>query len=79
MNFVNIRIQKLCAKVLGNFGIAFFSPLVGGNIAETLFNLSITFEQTITIATISALFVTGLAISKEAVEWSRTWYETKEE
>jgi len=74
---MNIRIQKIIAKLLGNFGIAFFSPLVGGNVAETLFELSLTFNQTLIIAFFSAIFVTGLAISKEAVEWSRLWNETE--
>ncbi len=44
---MNIRIQKIIAKLLGNFGIAFFSPLVGGNVAETLFELSLTFNPNI--------------------------------
>lgn len=76
---MNIHVQKLIAKLLGNFGIAFFSPLVGGNVAETLFELSLTFNQTLIIAFFSAIFVTGLAISKEAVEWSRLWNETEQE
>lgn len=76
---MNIRLQKIIAKLLGNFGIAFFSPLVGGNVAETLFELSLTFNQTLIIAFFSAIFVTGLAISKEAVEWSRLWNETEQE
>lgn len=74
---MNIRLQKIIAKLLGNFGIAFFSPLVGGNVAETLFELSLTFNQTLIIAFFSAIFVTGLAISKEAVEWSRLWNEAE--
>jgi hypothetical protein len=76
---MNIRLQKIIAKLLGNFGIAFFSPLVGGNVAETLFELSLTFNQTLIIAFFSAIFVTGLAISKEAVEWSRLWNEAEQE
>jgi len=74
---MNIRLQKIIAKLLGNFGIAFFSPLVGGNVAETLFDLSLTFNQTLIIAFFSAIFVTGLAISKEAVEWSKLWNEAQ--
>ena len=76
---MNICLQKIIAKLLGNFGIAFFSPLVGGNVAETLFDLSLTFNQTLIIAFFSAIFVTGLAVSKEAVEWSRLWNETEQE
>jgi hypothetical protein len=74
---VNIHSKKVLARIIGNFGIAFFSPLVGGNVAETLFELSLTFQQTVIIAFFSAIFVSGLSISKEAVEWSRLWNETK--
>jgi|TARA_R110002020_G_scaffold333304_6_gene548702 hypothetical protein len=74
---VNIHTKKVLARIIGNFGIAFFSPLVGGNVAETLFNLSLTFGQTVIIAFFSAIFVSGLSISKEAVEWSKLWNETK--
>lgn len=64
-------IKRSIAKHLGNFGIAFFSPLVGGNLAETMFNLNMTIEQLVIISFFSALFVTGLSISKQAVEWSK--------
>lgn len=74
---MNIHSKKVLARIIGNFGIAFFSPLVGGNVAETLFELSLTFQQTVIIAFFSAIFVSGLSISKEAVEWSRLWNETK--
>jgi len=74
---VDIHTKKVLARIIGNFGIAFFSPLVGGNVAETLFELSLTFQQTVIIAFFSAIFVSGLSISKEAVEWSKLWNETK--
>lgn len=74
---MNIHTKKVLARIIGNFGIAFFSPLVGGNVAETLFDLSLTFQQTVIIAFFSAIFVSGLSISKEAVEWSKLWNETK--
>lgn len=74
---MNIHSKKVLARIIGNFGIAFFSPLVGGNVAETLFDLSLTFQQTVIIAFFSAIFVSGLSISKEAVEWSKLWNETK--
>jgi hypothetical protein len=64
-------ILKGTARILGNFGISFFSPLVGGNIAESIYNVGLTFEMSLTIAAISALFVTGLSISKEAAEWGK--------
>ena len=59
------------ARIGGNFGISFFSPLVGGNVAESIYDIGLTFEMSIAIAFISAVFVTGLSISKEASEWGK--------
>jgi apolipoprotein N-acyltransferase len=59
------------ARITGNFGVSFFSPLVGGNVAESIYDVGLTFEMSIMIAAISALFVTGLSISKEASEWGK--------
>ena len=64
-------ITKGIARIAGNFGISFFSPLVGGNVAESIYDVGLTFEMSMTIAAISALFVTGLSISKEAAEWGK--------
>lgn len=57
--------NKMVARLLGNFGVSFFSPLVSGNIAESAFDVGITFEQTILIALLSSIFVTGLTVSRE--------------
>lgn len=65
------RLQKGIVKIIGNFGISFFSPLAGGNLAETIFNYNTSLEQLLVLSIFSAVFVTGLSISKEAVEWSR--------
>ena len=62
---------KAIARILGNFGIAFFSPLIGGNVADTVFNIDITFIQVISVSLIAATFTTGLAISREAVEYGK--------
>ena len=59
------------ARIGGNFGISFFSPLVGGNVAESIYNIGLPFEMAVAIAFISAVFVTGLSISKEASEWGK--------
>jgi hypothetical protein len=59
------------ARITGNFGVSFFSPLVGGNVAESIYDVGMTFDMTIFIALISAAFVTGLSISKEASEWGK--------
>jgi|TARA_R110002020_G_scaffold475550_1_gene710867 apolipoprotein N-acyltransferase len=64
-------IQRGIARIVGNFGVSFFSPLVGGNVAESIYDVGMTFDMTLMIAAISALFVTGLSISKEASEWGK--------
>lgn len=66
-----IKLRTGIVKILGNFGISFFSPLAGGNLAETMFNFNMTLEQIVILSLFSAVFVTGLSISREAVEWSR--------
>ncbi len=58
--------KRSAARIIGNFGVSFFGPLVGGNVAETLFNVGLTFEQILVIALVASTFQTGLAISKEA-------------
>mgnify|MGYP005643335103 FL=1 len=63
--------RKIAARILGNFGVSFFSPLVSGNIAETVFNMGLTFEQTLIIAFISSIFVTGLTISRELEKYGK--------
>jgi len=62
---------KPTARIGGNFGISFFSPLVGGNVAESIYDIGLTFDMSIVIAFISAIFVTGLSISKEVSEWGK--------
>lgn len=64
--------KRVVARLLGNFGISFFSPLVSGNIAVTMFDIGISFNDTLIIAGLSAIFVTGLAMSKELRDWGRS-------
>jgi|SaaInlV_130m_DNA_2_1039683.scaffolds.fasta_scaffold11441_4 hypothetical protein len=64
--------KRVIARLLGNFGISFFSPLVSGNIAVTMFDIGISFNDTLIIAGLSAIFVTGLAMSKELRDWGRS-------
>jgi hypothetical protein len=58
--------KKSAARILGNFGVSFFGPLVGGGVAESIFDVGLTFEQTLVIALVASTFQTGLTISKEA-------------
>ena len=64
--------KKVAARILGNFGVSFFSPLISGNIAETVFNMGLTFEQTLIIALISSVFVTGLTVSRELEKFGKS-------
>lgn len=57
--------MKTLMRVLGNWGMSFFSPLVSINLAQSFFNVPLEFKQTIIISLLSSLFVTGLAISRE--------------
>jgi len=57
--------RKLVYKLIGNWGTAFFGPLVSTNVAETIYDIGLTFEQTLIIAGISSVFVTGLVLSRE--------------
>ena len=58
--------KRVLLRVLGNWGVSFFGPLVSGNVAETLYDIGLTFEQTVIIAGISSIFVTGLVLAREA-------------
>ena len=64
--------KRIIARLAGNFGISFFSPLVSGNIAETMFDIGISFQDTLIIAGLSSIFVTGLAMSKELRDWGQS-------
>ena len=59
------NLGKSLARVFGNFGVSFFGPLVGTGVAETIYNVGLTFEQSLVISVIASLFATGLSISKE--------------
>jgi hypothetical protein len=65
------KVSKAFARIFGNFGVSFFSPLVSGNVASTMFNIPITFEQTLIIALFSSLFVTGLTFSRELERYGK--------
>ena len=66
------KTRKLIARIGGNFGVSFFGPLVGGNVANSIFPKCITFDQTLIISIIAACFVTGFALSKEAASFGET-------
>jgi len=64
--------KRIVARIAGNFGISFFSPLISGNLAEQIFEIGINFQDTLLIAGFSSLIVTGLAMSKELRDWGRS-------
>jgi hypothetical protein len=63
-----IRRKRAFQRILGNFGVSFFGPLVSGNVAETLFHLGLEFHETLIIASVAALFQTGYTASLEVKE-----------
>lgn len=64
--------KRVIARIAGNFGISFFSPLISGNLAEQVFEIGIDFQATLLIAGLSSFIVTGLALSKELRDWGRS-------
>jgi len=68
-NAVNLQRKRVVFRIIGTFGISFFSPLVSGNAAETLYNLGLSFNDTLIIAFISAVFSSGLILSNEIKEY----------
>ena len=56
---------KIIARILGNFGVGFFGPLVGSGVAQTFFHNLILFDQALMVAAISAALTTGLSASYE--------------
>jgi len=64
--------QKLIVRLIGNWGASFFGPLVSANVAETIYNIGLTFENTLVIAGVSSVFVTGLVLSREAERYGRS-------
>lgn len=59
---------KRIARVIGNFGVAFFGPLLSSNVADSLYDINIDFSQTLIIAMLSAAFQTGFVLSQEVKE-----------
>ena len=46
--------KRIVARIAGNFGISFFSPLISGNLAEQIFEIGINFQDTLLIAGFSS-------------------------
>lgn len=61
-----MKYKKFLLRVFGNMGVSFFGPLTGGTVANSIYNLGMSFEQQLVIAAISSIFVTGLVLSREA-------------
>ena len=66
------KFVKSLASIGGNFGVAFFSPLIGGNVADTVFNVEFTLNQILVVSLLAALFTSGLAVSREAVDYGKS-------
>jgi len=60
------RAKQFALRIIGNWGGSFFGPLVGGNVANSLFDVELSFENTLIIALVASIFQTGLVLSREA-------------
>jgi hypothetical protein len=61
-----MKYKKFLLRVFGNMGVSFFGPLTGTTIAESIYNINISFEQQLVIAAVASIFTTGLVLSREA-------------
>lgn len=65
-------LEKRLVRVAGNFGISFFTPLIGINLSNSIFQNPDVFTITILQALLSAAIYTGLSVSKEVKDWSES-------
>jgi len=65
------------ARIGGNFGVAFFGPLVGSGVAQTYFQSQIVFEEALLVAFIAAALTTGLSVSYELRKYGERQSTTK--
>ncbi len=70
MNYSLKLLNEFILKVGGNFGVSFFSTLIGGNFAATIFPNSFSFEETIVAGLFTACVYTGMYVSKEAKRYN---------
>lgn len=64
-------LEKRLARVAANFGISFFTPLIGINIGNSILQTQDIFLITILQALLSAAIYTGLSVSREVSDWSK--------
>ncbi len=64
--------KKLIIRLIGNWGASFFGPLVSSSVANSIYDMGLTFENTLVIAGVSSIFVTGLVLSREAERYGRS-------
>lgn len=62
---------KPIARVIGNFGISFLTPLASINIGKAMFEGvdGFTLVQIVLISVLTASITTGLSVCREAVEF----------
>lgn len=67
---MELKVKKRIARYIGNWGVSFFTPLVGGNLAESVFDIGISFEHIIIIAAIASTLNIGMLVSLDIKKWS---------
>lgn len=68
---MNLKWKKRILRIIGTWGVSFFGPLVSGNVAETIYNIGLTFEMILVIALTASLFQLGLGLSQEARDFGK--------
>ena len=63
---------RAVARILGNFGVGFFGPLLASNVAISVFHSGLHFNETLIVAALASSFQTGLALSKEIQSYGET-------
>ena len=59
-------IKKVILRLIGNWGVSFFGPLGSANIADTFYDIGLSFEQIVFIAFLASIIQTGYVVSIEA-------------
>lgn len=68
---VSQSIKRRIAKVIGNFGVGFFTPLTSISIAGAYFgSLHMDFWTQIGTALVGALLMMGLSVSRELLDYA---------
>ena len=61
--------KRIIARIFGNFGTAFFGTLLSANVADSLFDSTMSFMESLVVAAMAAIFTTGTIMFREIKEY----------